>query len=141
MKLNRQLLKINRNFIICFICSASISAAVAQTLSDTESYFNTSITVAVGYAVFFGVFSSLFYLDNRKRFSQMKSKSIKSELIKLISSLGVAEVIYFAIRWSTQFYFLEINIEPYLASLFSEIIASSCYMTIVSVFLKATKTY
>jgi len=141
LKLNRQLLKINRNFIICFICSASISAAVAQTLSDTESYLNTSITVAVGYAVFFGVFSSLFYLDNRKRYSQMKSKSIKSELIKLISSLGVAEVIYFAIRWSTQFYFLEINIEPYLASLFSEIIASSSYMTIVSVFLKATKTY
>jgi len=71
----------------------------------------------------------------------MKSASVKTELIKLVSSLGIGEVIYLIVRWSLQFYFLEINFEPFLASLSSEIIATSFYMSIVTIFLKATKTY
>ena len=33
MKLNKQLLQINRNFIICFIASASLSAVACSTVS------------------------------------------------------------------------------------------------------------
>jgi len=39
------------------------------------------------------------------------------------------------------YYFLEIGIEPYLASLISEIIATVCYMAAVTVFLRKTKTF
>jgi len=141
MKLNRQLLEINRNFLICFIISASVSAVVAQTLSDYENHINTTVTIISGYIVFFGIFSSLFYLDNKRRYKNSGSSQIKSELIKLISSLGIGEVVYLVVRWSLQFYLLEIGFEPYLASLSSEIISTSIYMSIVSVFLKATKAY
>ena len=44
MKLNKQLLQINRNFIICFIASASLSAVAAQLLADYETYQTTTIT-------------------------------------------------------------------------------------------------
>jgi len=54
MKLNQQLLQINRNFLICFIVSASLSAVVAQLLSDYENYLNTTITIVIGYGIFFG---------------------------------------------------------------------------------------
>jgi len=47
----------------------------------------------------------------------MKSNLIKKELFTLISSFGVGEIIYLGIRWPTLYYFLEIGIEPYLASL------------------------
>ena len=43
MKLNKQLLQINRNFIICFIASASLSAVAAQLLADYENYQTTTI--------------------------------------------------------------------------------------------------
>jgi hypothetical protein len=141
MKLNQQLLQINRNFIICFIASASLSAVAAQLLTDYDNYLTTTITIIIGYVIYFGLFSSLFYLDNRKRYKTMKSKLIKKELLTLISSFGIGEVIYLGIRWPSLYYFLEIGIEPYLASIISEVIATACYMVSVTVFLRKTKTF
>jgi hypothetical protein len=71
----------------------------------------------------------------------MKSSLIKRELLALISSFGVGEIIYLGIRWQTLYYFLEIGIEPYLASLISEIISTALYMITVTVFLRKTKTF
>jgi len=141
MNLNQQLLQINRNFLICFIVSASLSAVVAQLLSDYENHITTTITIVIGYGIFFGIFSGLFYWDNKNRYRQMKASLIKKELFGLISSFGIGEVGYLGVRWPTFYYFLEIGIEPYLASLASEIIATACYMVIVSLFLRGTKTF
>jgi len=141
MKLNQQLLQINRNFLICFIISASLSAVLAQVLSNYESYLNTTYTIIFGYIVYFGIFSSLFYFDNKERYKTMKSNLIKKELLALLSSFGVGEIIYLGIRWPTLYYFLEIGIEPYIASLISEVIATACYMISVTIFLRKTKTF
>ena len=141
MRVNQQLLQINRNFLICFIVSASVSAVVAQSLSEYENHLNTTITIIVGYLAFFGVFGILFYLDNNQRYRWMRSHSVKKELMKLITSFGVGEVFYLVARWFSLFYFLEIQIEPFIASLVSEIFCTILYMVVVSVFLKATKTF
>lgn len=141
MKLNPQLLQINRNFLICFVISASVSAIASQLLGNHENYLNTTITIVVGYIVYFGIFSVLFYLDNKERYKSMKSKLIKNELISMISSFGVGEIIYLGVRWPTLYYFLEIGIEPYIASLISEVIATACYMGSVTIFLRKTKTF
>lgn len=141
MRLNQQLVQINRNFLICFIISASVSALTAQLLSDYENHLITTITIIVGYIAFFGVFGSLFYRDNKKRYRRLGSDLVKKELIKLVSSFGIGEVFYLIVRWYSLFYFLEIEFEPFQSSLISEIIATSLYMSVVSVFLKVTKTY
>jgi len=141
MKLNQQLLQINRNFLICFVISASLSALFSQMLSDYESYLNTTLTIIFGYIVYFGIFSSLFYLDNKKRYKNMSSKLIKKEIISLVSSFGIGEIIYLGVRWPSLYYFLEVGVEPYLASLISEVIATGCYMASVTIFLKKTKTF
>ena len=141
MKLNQQLLRLNRNLLVCCIISALISAFVAQMLSDEESYLNTTLTILAGYGVFFGFFGFLFYLDNKKRYQAMRPKLIKKELLKLVSSFGIGEIVYIGIRWSLMFYFLEIELEPFAASLISEAIATLFYLTIVSAVLKATKVY
>ena len=138
MKLNQHLLQINRNFLICFIISASLSATVAQILSDYENYLNTTFTIIFGYIVYFGIFSCLFYWANNVRSKTMKSSLIKKELLALISSFGVGEIIYLLVRWPTLYYFLEIGIEPFVASLISEIISTACYMITVTVFLRKT---
>jgi hypothetical protein len=141
MKLNQQLLQINRNFLICFVISASLSAVAAQLLEEHENYLNTTITIVIGYIIYFGIFSVLFYFDNKDRYKSMKSNMMKKELLALISSFGVGEIIYLGIRWPSLYYFLEIGIEPYLASLISEIISTGCYMTSVTIFLRKTKTF
>ena len=141
MKLNQQLLRLNRNLLVCCVISALISAFVAQMLSEEESYLNTTLTIFAGYGVFFGFFGFLFYLDNKKRYQAMRPKLIKKELFKLASSFGIGEIVYIGIRWSLMFYFLEIELEPFAASLISEAIATLFYLTIVSAVLKATKVY
>ena len=141
MRLNQQLVQINRNFLICFMVSASLSAVIAQLLSDYENYLNTTFTIIFGYMIYFGIFFCLFYRDNRERYKTMKSSLIKRELFALISSFGIGEIIYLGTRWPTLYYFLEIGIEPFLASLISEIIATACYMVTVTVFLRKTKTF
>ena len=141
MKMNQQLLQINRNFIICFIVSASLSAVVAQLLVGYENQIITTITIATGYVMYFGIFSTLFYLDNKSRYKQMKSSLIRREIFSMISSFGVGEIIYLAIRWPSLYYFLEIGTEHYIASLVSEVIATACYMMAVTIFLRKTKTF
>ena len=141
MKSNQQLLKINRNFIICFIISASLSALFSQMLSNYESYLNTTFTIIFGYVIYFGIFSALFYFDNKERYKSMESKLIKKEIFSLLSSFGIGEIIYLGVRWPTLYYFLELGIEPYIASLISEVIATACYMISVTVFLRKTKTF
>ena len=141
MGVNKQLLQINRNFAICFVVSAIISAIIAETLSGYENHVNTTITIAAGYAIYFGIFSFLFYFDNKKRYKQMNSNLIKKELLHLLTSFGIGEIAYFCMRWPSFYYFLEMNIEPFIASLTSEIISTGIYMLIVTVFLKKVKTF
>ena len=141
MKMNQQLLQINRNFIICFIVSASLSAVVAQSLSEYENHLTTTLTIGIGYVIYFGIFSFLFYVDNKNRYKQMKSNLIRKELVSMISSFGIGEIIYLVIRWPSLYYFLEIGIEPYIASLVSETISTACYMITVTIFLRKTKTF
>ena len=141
MKMNQQLLQINRNFIICFIVSASLSAVVAQSLSEYENHLTTTLTIGIGYVIYFGIFSFLFYFDNKNRYKQMKSSLIRKEIVSMISSFGIGEIIYLVIRWPSLYYFLEIGIEPYIASLVSEVISTACYMITVTVFLRKTKTF
>ncbi len=141
MKLNQQLLQINRNFLICFVISASLSALFSQMLSNYDSFLNTTLTIIFGYIVYFGIFASLFYLDNKKRYKNMSSKFIKKEIISLISSFGIGEIIYLGTRWPSLYYFLEVGIEPYQASLISEVIATALYMMSVTIFLRKTKTF
>lgn len=141
MKSNQQLLQINRNFLICFVVSATLSAVIAQLLSDYENYLNTTITIIVGYVIYFGIFSCLFYWDNKTRYKKMSGSLIKRELVGLLSSFGVGEIVYLGVRWPTFYYFLEIGIEPYIASLVSEVISTGCYMLVVTLFLRGTKTF
>ena len=141
MKISQQLVQINRNFIICFIVSASLSAVIAQSLSEYENQLTTTITIAAGYMIYFGIFSALFYLDNKNRYKQMKSSLIRKELFSMISSFGIGEIIYLIIRWPSLYYFLEMDIEPFIASLISEVISTACYMMTVSIFLRKTKTF
>ena len=141
MKINQQLLQINRNFIICFIVSASFSAVIAQSLSEYENQITTTITIGAGYMIYFGIFSALFYLDNKNRYKQMKSSLIRKEIVSMISSFGIGEIIYLLIRWPSLYYFLEMDREPYIASLVSEVISTACYMMTVSIFLRKTKTF
>ena len=134
--LNKEYLKLNKNLLIGFVFSTTVSALVAQVLADQENYLNTTYTVIAGYITFFSVFIIMFYIDFKHRYKLSSGQTnyglLKKELFQLISSLGIGEIVYLAVRWTTLYYFLDLNYEPYIASLSSEAISTVCYLFVVT---------
>jgi hypothetical protein len=141
----QEYLKLNKNILIAFAASIIISAAIAQILSDQTDYLNTTYTTIADYLIYFSVFSLLFYFDNRKKYhfesGKTDTKKLKHDLKKLITSLGIAEVVYTIVRWILQYYFLTINYDPYLASIASQSVSTIIYMLVLNLSVKITKLY
>ncbi len=141
----QEYLKLNKNILIAFAASIIVSAAIAQILSDQEDYLNTTYTTIADYVIYFSVFSVLFFFDNRKKYrtesGSTDTAKLKHDLIKLITSLGIAEIVYTVVRWALQYYFLTINYDPYLASIVSQSISIIIYMIVINLSVKMTKLY
>ena len=141
----QEYLKLNKNILIAFAASIIISAIIAQILSDQADYLNPTYTTIADYIIYFSVFSSLFYLDNRKKYKLKSGKTdtikLKQDLKKLITSLGIAEVVYTVARWALQYYFLTINYDPYLASIVSQGLSTIIYMMVLNLIVKITRLY
>ena len=140
-----QYLKLNKNILIAFAASIVISAIAADFFANQEDYLNSTFTLIVDYAVFFSVFGGLFYFDNRKKYilenGETDKSLLKSDLIKIISSLGIGEVVYTIVRWSLQYYILLLNYEPYMASIVSQLISTVIYMITLNLTVKLTKLF
>ena len=141
----REYLKLNKNVLLGFLGSIIISAIAAEYFGDQADYLNSSFTLVVDYVVFFSIFGGLFYLDNRKKYvldnGERNNALLKSDLIKIISSLGIGEIVYTVVRWFLQYYLLQIGYEPYMASIISQLISTVVYMITLNLSVKLTKLY
>ena len=137
--------KLNKNILIAFAVSLTFSAFVAQSLADQEDYLNTTYTLMFDYLFYFSIIVGLYYWDNRKKYKLESGKTdnqrLRHDLIKIITSLGIGEVVYSIARWLLQYYFLSINYDPYLASIISQVISTVFYMIVVNVSVKMTRLY
>ena len=137
--------KLNKNILIAFAVSITFSAIIAQSLSEQEDYLNTTYTLIFDYVFYFSTFGSLYYWDNRKKYLLKSGKTdkekLRHDLIKIITSLGIAEIVYTITRWLSQYYFLSINYDPYLASIVSQVISTVIYMIVVNLSVKMTRLY
>lgn len=141
----KEYIKLNKNLIIAFAVAISLSALVAQLLSEQESHINSTYTVVVDFVTFYSTFGGLFYLDNRKKYKLESGRTdtgrLKIDLVKIISSLGVGEVVYLAARWLLQYYFLSVDYEAYQASVIAHVISTVIYMGVVNLGVKLTRLY
>ena len=137
--------KLNKNILIAFVVSITFSAIIAQSLAEQEDYLNTTYTLIFDYVFYFATFGSLYYWDNRKKYLLKSGKTdkerLRHDLIKIITSLGIAEIVYTIARWLLQYYFLSIDYDPYLASIVSQVISTIIYMIVVNLSVKMTRLY
>lgn len=138
-------LKLNKNLLFGYAASVVISAIAAQLLSEQENYLNTTFTLMVDYSVYLSVFGGLYYMDNRKKYKLKSGETdwhvLKRDLIKLISSLGIGEIIYMIARWVLQYYLLTEVYEPYLASIIAQSISFVIFLIVVNLGVKLTGLY
>lgn len=141
----REYVKINKNLIVSIVLAVLASAATAQLLAGQESYINSSYTLAVDYAVFYSSFSILFYIDNKRRYrlqnGTLDRPRLKSDLVKIVTSMGAGELAYLASRWYLQYYLLTLDYEPYLASIIAHMASTLLYLIVVNLSVKFTRLY
>jgi len=141
----KEYLKLNRNVFIAFAVDIIVSAIVAQLLVEQQDYLNVTFTLLADYATFFSILGFLFYYDNRKKYKLESGKTnwilLKVDLVKIVSSLGIAEIAYTIVRWLSQYHFLTIDYDPYLASVIGQIIAIAVYMITLNFLVSITKLY
>jgi hypothetical protein len=141
----KEYLKLNKNILLGFLASITVSALVAQIFSNQQSYVNATICLGVDYVVYFSTFGLLYYIDNKKKYfletGQVDKAELRRDLIKMISSLGIGEVIYTACRWSLQYYLLTNSYQAYAASLVSQSISTVIYMVTVNLSVKFMRLY
>jgi len=141
----KEYIKLNKNILLGFTASIIISAIAAQLFSGQANYLNATFTLIVDYVVYFSTFGGLFYFDNRKKYvlesGETDKSALKKDLIKIISSLGIGEIVYTIIRWILQYYFLTIGYDPYMASLVSQSSSTVVYMAVVNLSVKLMRLY
>ena len=141
----KEYLKLNKNILLGFLVSIVVSAIVAQMFSSQQSYVNATITLGVDYVVYFSVFGVLFYFDNKKKYllksGEVDKASLRRDLIKIISSLGIGEVVYTICRWTLQYYLLTDSYEAYVASLVSQSVSTVIYMMTINLSVKFMRLY
>ena len=141
----QEYVRLNKNILIAFAASLAVSALAAQALSNQDAYLNTTWTTIIDYVVYFSAFSLMFYLDSRAKYrngdGSTDSARLKRDLKKLITSLGVGEIVYTIVRWLLQYYFLTIQYDPYLASIVSQSASTVIYIMVVNLSAKMTRLY
>ena len=138
-------LRLNKNILLAFAASITISAIAADYFSNQYDYLNTTLTLVVDYMVFFSTFGILFYIGNRKKYrsetGELKKSLLKSDLVKIITSLGIGEIVYTIVRWVLQYYLLQIDYDAYLASIVSQLISTVFYLIVLNLSVKITRLY
>lgn len=141
----KEYLKLNKNILLGFFTSVTISAMVSQVLFLQAKYINSSATLAVDLSVYYATFSILFYLDNRHKyltdFGQLDKSRLKKDLLRVITSLGIGEIVYVICRWFLHYYFLTMNYQPYLSSALAQSISFVIYLACVNLTGVLVKLY
>lgn len=144
-KHNSEYVKLNRNILLGFIASVTISAAAAQAMSGQAHYLNSSATLAVDLMVYYALFSGLFYLDNRKKYllpsGEIDKSRLRSDLAKMVTSLGIGELVYSICRWFVQYYLLTGNVEAYISSVLAQSISFVAYLVCVNMVARSVRLY
>jgi hypothetical protein len=134
----------NRNLLIAFTAALTASAVVSHLIADMPAAVNSIVSLATDTGIFFLVFGVLFYRQHRGEFvNQSTSKAdlrkIKWILVRLASTLSVAEIEYNLVKPYTHFLFLEQGYEPYVASVIASLITFAGYIAIADLMAHYTK--
>jgi len=138
-------LKLNKNILLAFFASVTISALFSQLFSLQSKYVNSSATLAVDLSVYYATFSGFFYIDNRKKYllesGKLDKLRLQKDLLKIITSLGSSEIIYIICRWILQYYLLSRDYEAYASSAIAQSISFLVYLVCVNIIVRSVKLY
>ena len=138
-------LMLNKDEILALAASITLSAVVAEVLADQPDYLNYTYSLITGYCVYYAIFTTLYWVDNRREYKLESGKTdvarLKTDLKKIIFAFGLAEAVYAVVRWTGQYYLLTLGYEPYISPITSQTVASAMLLAMINLATKKTHLY
>src|SRR5215210_561145 len=108
----RELLLFNKNIIVAAIVAIIIDATVVQYAAQSISndVFVSIFSIITDTGVYLVAFAGLFYMDNKKKYinsitGKRDSKRFKQDAKKIVTALGVSEVVYMIGKFTSIYLF------------------------------------
>lgn len=143
----KEYLLFNRNILIGFVGAFLTGAAISQAIAGfTSPLVNSLISIVAELGVFLSIFGVLFYFDNKDKFIDEKGKrresgKLKWILIKLASTLSVAEIEYNTVKPAIHFWLLTLDYQPFIASTIASVIAIVGYLAVADSMAYLTRLF
>ena len=143
----KEYLLFNRNILIGFVGAFLTGAAISQAIAGfTSPLVNSLISIVAELGVFLSIFGVLFYFDNKDKFIDEKGKrresgKVKWVLIKLASTLSVAEIEYNTVKPAIHFWLLTLDYQPFVASIIASVIAIVGYLAVADSMAYLTRLF
>jgi hypothetical protein len=137
----------NRNILIGFVGAFLVGALSSQAIARfTSPLINSVISIVAELGVFLTIFGVLFYFDNKDKFvdehgKRKESGKLKWVLIKLASTLSVAEIEYNTVKPAIHFWFLVSDYQPFIASTIASFIAIIGYLAVADSMAYLTRLF
>jgi hypothetical protein len=149
--MNRSRLKdyllFNRNILIGFAGAFLTSAGTSQAISRfTSPLINSLISLVAELSVFLAIFGILFYFDNKDKFVDKQGKrresgKVKWVLLKLASTLSIAEIEYNTVKPAIHFWLLTLDYQPFIASTIASFITIIGYLAVADSMAYLTRLF
>ena len=132
----KEYLLFNKNILIGFVGAFLTGAAISQAIAGfTSPLVNSLISIVAELGVFLAILGVLFYFDNKDKFIDERGKrresgKVKWVLMKLASTLSVAEIEYNTVKPAVHFWLLTMDYQPFIASSIASVIAIVGYLAV-----------
>jgi hypothetical protein len=143
----REYLLFNRNILIGFSVAFLAGAATSQAIVRfTSPPLNSLISLVIETSVFLTIFGILFYLDNKQRFRNEQTQvtdsgKVKWVMIKLASTLSVAEIEYNALKPFIHYWLLTLHYQAFVASTIASFITIIGYFAVADSMAYVTRLF
>ena len=145
----RELILFNKNIIVAAIVAIIIDATVvqyaAQSISNDALVSIFSIMTDTG--VYLAAFAGLFYMDNKKKYinsitGKRDSYRFKQDAKKIVTALGVSEVVYMIGKFTSIYLLLHSDVAPpYQVAIISTLLAGGFSTVTANLMIKAQKLF
>ena len=146
----REVILFNKNIIIAAIASIIADAIVVQYAFDsiTDNNIIVSIlSILTDTGVYLATFAAMFLVDNRNKYvdaatGKKDSARFGSDIKKIVTALGVSEVVYIIVKFTSIYALLQASIAPpYQVAMLTTLLAWIFYIITSNVMIRWQKLF
>ena len=145
----RELILFNKNLVVAAVAAIITDAIVVQyaAQSITNNVLVSILSIITDIGVYIIAFTGLFYIDNKKKYidtvtGMRDSNRFKQDAKKIVTALGVSEVVYMIGKFTSIYLLLQSNTAPpYQVAMLSTLMAGVFSTVTANLMIKAQKLF